>query len=160
MVTLSGAKNWTEWVSEKKKKTTSLHLAWAAFSCTFYTPPLSLSVTMNKPVNRIFQSELWCPALRVNSLPAPLHDWAGGSFLMQWKIAMIPAVAVKVGAYQQRGFCWHQVEVHLYIQYIHHNPLVSFFNRENRKKNLLNLTNKITTSGQNTPTDLPGLILL
>ena len=33
----------------------SLHLAWAVL-CTFNTPPLSLPVTMNKPVNRIFQS--------------------------------------------------------------------------------------------------------
>lgn len=80
------------------------------FSCTSNTPPLSLSVTMNKLVNRIFQSSCgvllseWTTFQKYRLPVLPL-SWR--LLLIRWKIAMIPVVAGEVSAYQQHGFHWH-----------------------------------------------------
>lgn len=91
-------------------------------SCTFNTPPLSPSVTINKPVNRIFQSSCGVQFAReiVSCCQIPA---------VQWKMVTVGLVIV-VSAYQQHAVC---------CLTLHSTQLSSPLFRGTRKNKLTNL---------------------
>lgn len=115
-------------------------------SCTFNTQPFSSSVTMNKPVNRIFQSrcgvlfseETFSQRRRRRRKKQTNNKKTGYQLssttepevtLIQWKIKMIPFSSSRN---QQHGLSWHLVDV--YLHYIHHNCQVSLQRAGNTMK--------------------------